>query len=596
MSEVKHTHEHVEHAMVHDSYAVDKDNTPVTVLGTMGQDPDHAERISWRTWFIVALCALAQMQNTFISVAPAAAAYSIAGALGGSTGQRIWIIQAASVPSIVTGPIFAIISDVYGRRYLIIIVWLIFCASAIVGMTATSMNALIGAQVAGGMCMGISGIMYGLAGEIMPSVYRAWSQTIVNTVACLASVIALIGMGSAIQNDPIDGWRWIWRTALIMNGVLFLGFAFFYFPPPRTISNLSLWGKVRSLDWTGYFLLISGLVPLLMGLAWSSDPGYGWHDMHSYVPVAIGCAGLVACGLYEWRGTKVGFIHHKLFENGRNFPLALFLVAVEGAIFYEINNIYPAEVNALWAPPGSLEASAKLLPFFLILVPVAPFMGWYVTKTKDLKWPLCAGFLLFGAATVGLAMSGLNSAAGVAWNGVAGLGFCAPLILLMSVVQLSTPPLFIGVASALVISVRTLGGSVGYAIASAIYGALTNDQIPANILKAVVPLGFDPSNIGALIVGLTTGQGIATIPGATGQVLGAASAALKETEVHGYKIVWFVFLPGCIIAAIGSAFLVNPRERMNWVVDAPLNAHVPIDGSGAAENGESAETASQEKA
>lgn len=299
-------------------------------------------------------------------------------------------------------------------------------------------------------------------------------------------------MGAAIQNDPVDGWRWIWRTALIMNAVILLGFTFFYFPPPRTISNLSLWGKVKTLDWIGYFLLCCGLVPLLMGLAWSSDPGYGWHDPHSYVAVAIGCAGFIACILYgasfsflvhfsfpqqkgagtltrparaEWKGTKVGFLHHKLFQNGRNFPLALFLVAVEGAIFYQINNIYPAEVNALWAPPGSLEASAKLLPFFLILVPVAPLMGWYVTKTKDLKWPLCAGFLLFGAGTVMLAMSGLNSAVAVAANGVAGLGFCAPLILLMSVVQLSTPPLFIGVASALVISVRTLGGSVGYAIA-----------------------------------------------------------------------------------------------------------------------------------
>lgn len=146
---------------------------------------------------------------------------------------------------------------------------------------------------------------------------------------------------------------------------------------------------------------------------------------------------------------------------------------------------------------------------------------------------------------------------------------------------------------------------------------LTSFRSPRAV-KAVVPLGFDPRNIGALIVGLTTGQGIATIPGATGQVLGAGSAALKATEVHGYKIVWFVFLPGCVIAAIGSAFLVNPKERMNWIVgasrsscaslllhgeltrplriaDAPLNAHVPVDASGAAEAGEMAETASQEK-
>ncbi|GJN88262.1 hypothetical protein Rhopal_001227-T1 [Rhodotorula paludigena] len=595
MSE-KPTHEHVERsAMVHDSYAVDETNTPVTVLGTMGQDPDHQnEKISWRVWVVVALCALAQLQNTYISVAPAAAAYSIAGTLGGSTGERIWIVQAASVPSIVTGPIFAIISDVYGRRYLIIAVWFIFCITAIVGMTAKDMTAIIGSQAAAGVCMGISGIMYAVAGEVMPSVYRAYSQTVVNVVASTASVIALIAMGAAMSADPLNGWRWIWRTALIMNGILLIGFTFFYFPPPRTVSNLTLWAKVKTLDWIGYFLLITGLVPLLMGLAWSSDPGYGWHDPHSYVPVAIGCVGFIATLVYEWKGTSRGFLDHRLFTAGRNFPLSLFLVAVEGSLFYIINNIYPTEVNSLWAPPGSLEASARLLPFFLVIFPVAPIMSYYVTRTKDLKWPLCAGFVCFGVATIGLAMSGQNAAMATAFNGVAGIGFSAPLILLLSMVQLSAPPLFIGVASALTISVRTLGGSVGYAIASAIYGSLTNDQIPKAILEAVVPLGFDPANIGSLIVGLTTGQGIATIPGVTGQILGAGSAALKATEVHGYKIVWFAFLPGSIIAALGCALLKNPKERMNWVTDAPLNADVPVEERHEA-GGSAPDTASQEK-
>jgi len=71
MAEVKHTHEHVEHAMIHDSYAVDETNEPVTVLGTFGQDPDHqTEKIGWRTWLIVALCALAQLQNTYIRCGP----------------------------------------------------------------------------------------------------------------------------------------------------------------------------------------------------------------------------------------------------------------------------------------------------------------------------------------------------------------------------------------------------------------------------------------------------------------------------------------------------------------------------------------------
>lgn len=57
----------------------------------------------------------------------------------------------------------------------------------------------------------------------------------------------------------------------------------------------------------------------------------------------------------------------------------------------------------------------------------------------------------------------------------------------------------------------------------------------------------------------------------TGQILGAGSAALKATQVHGYKIVWFTFLPGSVIAALGCALLKNPKNRMNWVTGASVS-------------------------
>lgn len=67
---------------------------------------------------------------------------------------------------------------------------------------------------------------------------------------------------------------------------------------------------------------------------------------------------------------------------------------------------------------------------------------------------------------------------------MAGVGFVAPLVLVMTMVQLSTPPLFIGVASALTISARTLGGTVGYAIAEVIYNNISDDKIPGYIGKS----------------------------------------------------------------------------------------------------------------
>jgi hypothetical protein len=66
---------HLEHAgaepgtrNIHDTYVVDEHNTPVTVVGTYGQDPDHKPKIPWKSWAILALCSLAQMQNVFMPV------------------------------------------------------------------------------------------------------------------------------------------------------------------------------------------------------------------------------------------------------------------------------------------------------------------------------------------------------------------------------------------------------------------------------------------------------------------------------------------------------------------------------------------------
>jgi hypothetical protein len=120
---VQHLERHLPAGVhVHDSYAVDETNNPVTVLGTMGQDPDAKQSISLKTWVIVALCCLAQMQksvpfplvpahflfeadslrlhSTFLGIAPAANAYTIAGVLGADSSKRIWIVQAVRLSSL----------------------------------------------------------------------------------------------------------------------------------------------------------------------------------------------------------------------------------------------------------------------------------------------------------------------------------------------------------------------------------------------------------------------------------------------------------------------------------------------------------------
>jgi hypothetical protein len=113
------------------------------------------------------------------------------------------------------------------------------------------------------------------------------------------------------------------------------------------------------------------------------------------------------------------------------------LIAVEGSLFYLMNNIYPSQVNGIWEMPGTIKANAYLLPFFMVITVVSPFLSIYVTKTRDVKWPIFGGFLAFSASVIGLALAGENGKLGLAFNGIGGFGFAPVLILIMVWVQVS---------------------------------------------------------------------------------------------------------------------------------------------------------------
>ena len=90
------------------------------------------------------------------------------------------------------------------------------------------------------------GTMFAVPSEVMPSRYRAHVQTGMSWFSGLSSIPALIGMGkipasmsklllltsckqgAAIKADPISGWKWVFRTQLITNGIICVGFLLLY--------------------------------------------------------------------------------------------------------------------------------------------------------------------------------------------------------------------------------------------------------------------------------------------------------------------------------------------------------------------------------
>lgn len=202
----------------------------------------------------------------------------------------------------------------------------------------------------------------------------------------------------------------------------------------------------------------------------------------------------------------------------------------------------------------------------------ASLAGLYCAIARKVRWITVLAFLIFIAFFAAMATTNRKTDIPV-WGFPVLLGFALGMTLttLVTVAQLSTPPELISVASGLIISVRSLGGTVGIAI----YNALFQDQMhnmPDNIAKAGISNGLDPENVGAFIGAIATHNetALGLIPGITPEIIQAGANASLDTFVRGFRSVWIAGACFVVLAAVVAAFLYDPKKEFNMHIDAPV--------------------------
>jgi Ca2+/H+ antiporter len=119
-----------------------------------------------------------------------------------------------------------------------------------------------------------------------------------------------------------------------------------YHPPKRhtNLDQLHFWQKIGKIDLLGSGLLTAGLALFLTGLGLGGGL-YTWTNARTLSTIVTGLVILVAFGIYEWKGTKTGILHHDLFRGGRNkgqtFAICVALLFVEAIMAFAYALIYP---------------------------------------------------------------------------------------------------------------------------------------------------------------------------------------------------------------------------------------------------------------
>lgn len=221
--------------------------------------------------------------------------------------------------------------------------------------------------------------------------------------------------------------------------------------------------------------------------------------------------------------------------------------------------------------------TVRIIPFWLVSALSTVGWGYASTKFRTIREPLFLGYLIWTAGNIGWAtIQPGDSATSVAMSALAGLGFGAPLVLIVAGVQLSTPHDYIATATAATLSARAIGAT----IFAAIYTSVLNNRIAANVPSGIAGAakngGLPATSIPAFVAALAGNvpDPLENIPGVTPTIIAAGTAALRQGMADSCRIVFIIAVPLGVLGCVLCCFLGDLRKTMNYVVEAPLeNLH-----------------------
>ncbi|EWZ52448.1 hypothetical protein FOZG_02217 [Fusarium oxysporum Fo47] len=497
----------------------------------------------------------------------------MANVLGGRD-KYIWIPQGLIICSTFTAAPIAQSSDFWGRKWPILICTGLCVTGSIIISRASSMTMAIAGSLVVGVGAGTTSLLYAVASEIMPRQYRPVAQAGVNISNSLGGIFTLLlGFGLVSKDD--ENFRVVWYVGTGLFAFNFVAIFFFFNPPKRRLESSLTWKeKNKALDLIGYILFSIGMIMFSVGLTWANNP-YSWHSAPVLSTFIIGVVFIILTVIWEVK-KKDGFCHHALFRTSRNFALALVFIFIEGFAFYAANNFLPLAYS-VYFDSDLLKVGAMMSLIFIGGAISSVIGGLYSTKARRVRPPLTAGmalFVIYFACMATLKPGQLAAMWG--YTVLAGFGLGFGLVIAVTTGQISTPPGLIATTSGLILTSRSLGGSVALPVYTAILNSSLSKHLAQKIAERVIPLGISAKDLPTFVSALANNdqRALAAIRGVTPQVISAGVAGLRSAYHIAFRGTWSTAAAVSAVGLILALFVRDPRDSFNMHVDAPVEEDI----------------------
>ena len=473
-----------------------------------------------------------------------------------------WVSTGYLLSSTIAVPIFAKLSDMYGRKWFFVggaggfVLTSALCGASgkLTFLGLDGMNQLIVFRTIQGICGGaMMGLAFTIIGDIFSPAERGKYQGFFAATYGLASIFG----------PTLGGWltdQVSWRATFYVNlpvGAIAIVAMYRYFPYWRPE------GVHRRIDWAGVFSLILCMVPLLLALTWVTD--YGWSSLRVDLLLAL-AATMLAAFLYAETRALEPLIPLSLFRDPV-VSVSSAAVFILGMGMFGVITYLPLFMQSVLGVSAT-QSGNLLTPLLLGSVAGSITTGQINLRFRSYKPSAVVGSVLIAAGMILFARMDLATDRAEVLRAmiVAGFGMGLLMPVYTVAVQNVAPRKHMGAATASTTFFRQIGSTVGVAVFGSLllrnYHQDFAKGIPAGIpAEALAPFSNPP------LLAQMRPQLEATFSrfenGAS--LLQVLFANVRTALLHGTQL---VFLSSAIVMTMGivlNVFLKNVPLRHSHI-------------------------------
>ena len=461
-----------------------------------------------------------------------------------------WVVTAYLLTSTVTIPVYGKLSDLYGRKPLLMIgIGIFLVGSALSGLSQEMWQLILFRAIQGLGAGALFPISLAVVGDLFTPAERGKYQGLFGAVFGIAFLVGPF-LGGVLTDNV--GWHWIFFVNLPIGIIALAVIA-------RLLPTIRREGARNNIDVVGIATMTLAIMPVLIALTLAENGD--WSAPGVVGGFIAGVVFLVLFILAEMRAEDP-VIPLELFRN-RTFTVsgvATFLASFGFAVAIIFLPLWFQVVQG-----ASTTASGyDLLPFLIGLIISSIVTGQVISRTGHYKWLVVVAMVL---VAIGLALfTNLRADTPTPilwlWMLIAGIGVGPSFAAFTLIVQNAVPFTRLGTATADLTLLRQIGTSVGLTVGFTIFSNnltwdLLRSQIiaagaPAAVVPTTAPNGFNISQQLTQVGGDPLGSFLSQVPPAAQAAFlngfhGAFSIALANS-------MW-VGVAAAVVAGISTLFL-----------------------------------------